>query len=325
MTCAQWPTRDVTEPVLHRIAAIADKSLLHNLEAQDILSSSCFARHVPLCPQTLQSRAYRESLTHRRLIHEDQCINIANVIPDTNGMGVPNGANRTLSASSAAPTRPRGPSPANGPHVAAVLATVLAAVTVAINGAQLKRSTALALPRSSRSCWCRGSSLQPSGFGGAASHQVCRRAHSCKRAQTQPCKKANWQHDAACLMCDRLPRSPDVSTCCDYARRFRKGVHTGAGCMGVVYRARCCGLSSQLGQGKDVRCVFAVVCPAICPNPGILKYLRLQMLQMLSFWSCWQAWVHGGRRKLPTSSRCPVETISRMLKHAVRPHLISGP
>ena len=42
--------------------------------------------------QTLSSRAYKESYTHRRLIHEDQCINIKNVIPDTNGMGVPNGA-----------------------------------------------------------------------------------------------------------------------------------------------------------------------------------------------------------------------------------------
>lgn len=53
--------------------------------------------HIPevswQCPvQTLAKRKYVESITHRRLVHEDQCTGISRVIPDTNGMGVPNGA-----------------------------------------------------------------------------------------------------------------------------------------------------------------------------------------------------------------------------------------
>jgi hypothetical protein len=95
--------------------------------------------------------------------------------------------------------------------------------------------------------------------------------------------------------------------------------------VGVVCGARPCDDSSQLGQGKDVRCAFTFMCSATCPKPGVLATLCLQMLQTLSFWPCWQAWVPGGRRKLPTSSRSPVETISRMQKHAARLHLISGP
>lgn len=49
--------------------------------------------------QLVQEKKYFESSTHRRLIHEDQCVGVGRVIPDTNGAGIPNGGSESQFAS----------------------------------------------------------------------------------------------------------------------------------------------------------------------------------------------------------------------------------